>query len=437
MQANSDAAYSSLDTIHQKQQVTLLSDPLQFIQNQFTLPADIETHNYYAQKYNVAEGALNEITAATTAAGQAANVMQKSMSADMAQAELDKVAATSTSQAAALRMQAAGNTIKGLTDINNLTTQQADMVFKAHQAANSDQSLAMQAENNRLLQQQRLLMIQDRQDKMDSRDATQASIQSELDAYNIGAKRQGRATIDSIKLFQQIYAGQQKNPTFQNALAIGHEAMLQGGDTSGIPVAQDAGAAARDYATAGTNTSGNVVGTYLKSQWDKSLQDPAAAKNKDQFAEQVGTKVKTDTLAMSKSIDTTVPGNIYAAPPPAVVLTAPRLKDNSFINDVISPLVAVNPTATIPDGTILSSMLGYVKESTANYNLGVAGIVDYYKQAVLLNNKMNQYRENGVAPQTSYPARINGKNYDLTNPADVKRYTMDQYAGNPFAQSNN
>jgi hypothetical protein len=415
MQNNAHKAYAALDAINQKRQATLLDDPLGFINAQFTLPADIATHNYYAEKHNIAEQALNEITSASNAAVIASTNAAAKTSQEEAVAESDKAVQSALYDNAKIKEGMAGNRIKGIVDINALTTQQAAMALQVHQAQNSDKSLVLQEQNHKD-------MMDLRKERLDAAAEGKADQEEMRQAYNAGARRMGKPTIDDLTSFRRYFATQSKNPDFMDVLGQGQEIQMNSGTSNGVSVAGSAGRAAMIYASGPTNNLKlDPVGSFLVDRLAEIKANPAAPKDRDALAAAVTDHAKTIALAQSKQIRDDSP-NIYAAPPPTVILDAVGPKSDPFLDAAIRPLVT-DPSVKIPDGKIFGAAFDFASQGKGKGSLNVAaeGITTYYTQAVLQNVLLKQFGEKGLPTQTNYPAVIDGVTVDATNPTEVRK----------------
>lgn len=412
MQDNAHKAYAALDVIKEKQSATLLNDPLGFINAQFTLPADIATHNYYAERHNIAEQALNEITQASDAAVIATNHAKQTTSTEFAVAEGEKAAQGAAYNVAVLKEQNAGNRIKGILEINNLTSSQASLALQVHQAQNSDKSLVMQAAAHKD-------MMEQRQARLDAAAEGKADQEEMRQAYNAGARRMGKPTIDDLTSFRRYFAVNNKNPDFMDILGQGQEIQLNNGASTGVAVAGSAGKTALLYASGATNNlRTDPVGAFLADQLTIVKSGANAPKDREALAGEVTTQAVKVATAMKKQIRDDSP-NIYAAPPPAVVLDAVGTKSDPFLDSAIRPLVT-DPSVKIPDGKIFGAAFDFAAGNKGNFNMAAEGIKAYYTQAVLQNVLLKQFSEKGLPTQTNYPVVIDGKIIDATDITQVK-----------------
>jgi hypothetical protein len=424
MHENATKAYASLDVIKKKQAATLLDDPLGFIEAQFTLPADIDTHNYYAEKHNIAESSLNQLTQATNAAAIANSNMKKRTSLESAEAELTKVAENANLQLQSIRRQSAGDRISGLKELNSLTQQQSNLAYQALSADNEQKRLAIAQQSAADQHAQRMMMQADRAERMNQKEVDRNDLVALMDARNLGAKQLGKVQIDNVDLFRREYMAQQKNSTYQDMVSVGQQIQNNRGNVDGISLGQNAGSIARNYASPGTNLTGNVAGTYLAQVYDATKVSPAAASAKDPvaFNELVNTNATRTAKLQLGDIKDDLP-NIYKAPPPSILTAQVAVKSNPFIVDTVLPMVAVNPNVQIEAGAMMSKASDFSKTSS-NINVAAAGVASYYKQAVLTNNLVNRYKENGLPEQLKYMANIGGRTINLADELQVKSAIM-------------
>jgi hypothetical protein len=417
LQRMNDAAekqYQSLDVIQKKQSATLLNDPLGFIMAQFTLPADIETHNYYNQQRQTAEEQLNEINSYSDNAVIAARRAQATTS--NATAEAEATLATQKAAAAVAKLQAdnAGNKIRGIVELNNLDDKQMSFLLQIHAAQNSDKSLAMQAQNH-------ADMMKLRQDALDLKSEGKANMSATMEEYNAGARRMNKPVFQDITAFTRYFSANNKNPDFQNIWGQGQDILINGGNTDGIPVAMDAGHAALTYASGSTSgLKGDPAASFLVQNLDAVKSMPNAPKDREALAAAVKDRAVNGATASLREIRSGM-DNIYAAPAPSVVLGAVKATSGPFIDSEIRPLVK-GPETKLPDDVIFTKAVQFAASNgRGGINTAADDLVKYYNTAVAQNNALNQYREKSLPPQTSYNANINGAILNLNDPIAVRR----------------
>lgn len=419
MNEAAEKQYQSLDVIQEKQSKTLLNDPLGFIAAQFTLPADIATHNYYNQQRATAEEQLNEITSASDANVIAVQRAKQHTSTEYAIAESEKAKQGAEFDNARLIADNAGKQITGLNDLNSLTQQQLNVAFQKHAAANSDAALEMQRQNHADMMELRQARLEAQKDKEES-DAL------DMQAYNAGQKKLGKPTIDDPRMFRSVYKnGFNRDPNFMNTLGLGQSLLANGGVTNGVAVAGSAGEAATLYATGATNNLNTLpVGKFLATQFNTVKAMPNAPKDHVALVGLTTERAVNEANNQLRDIQT---GSIYAAPPPSVILAARGLDNDPFLDGVVRPLVDKDPNVKIDDATLVGKAMDFAKTNQGGINSAAVGVAQYFKMAVLKNNLLNQYTENGLPAQAKqYNARINGAIVNLADPIEVKKAIIQQ-----------
>lgn len=421
---NTDKAYAALDVVHEQQSKTLFNDPIGHIMSQFTLPADVATYNYYAQKAQVAEGALNEVISSSNSAAVAANNMKQLTSTELAIANSKAAAAASNLQVNKLVLESAGARIAGIEKLQQLSQQQLATVFQVHSAQNDDRRLAMAQEQQAFMREARAQAATEKSQKDDD-------VRLMMESYNLGAKRTGAAQIGDVSIFRRMLGAINSNPDMAATLVAGQMIQSKGGNTAGVPVAQTSGEAALLYSGGQSNLKGNVAGTFLRDRLQEVRSSPGAPNNKAELAAAVTAKANARAAADVGLIKDDVP-NIYDAPPlPALVQAAAGVyAKDLFFSQQLAPMLAADKNVTLNNTQILTKAAEMAKGGTGDFNAAIAGVVNYYKAAVVVNAATKQYSENGLPEQKNgFRASIWGKTLDLTNPADVKRAIMLQNLG--------
>lgn len=417
MRINADKAYAAMDSVNALKGKDFLSDPLGFISAQFSLPGAAAEYNNYVDKHEAAKANLTSITQASDSAVIAAARAAKTTSTELAIARGEEALALNEAGVQDLIAKNAGTRIQGIRILNEMSAQQLSQAFQFHSAQNSDKSLAMQAESNRMQREARALAIAESKDRLEAKEAQLEAIKYEMDSYNAGARRTGKMTFDSLERFRTAYKSSQNLPEFINTMSSGKLIMLNKGITDGVMVADNAGEAALIYSTGQATTP---VARFLKKQVYDVKQNVAAPKDRVGFVGSVNGVAIERATKMSKQIDQESPEeNIYSAPPASIILSA-KSTDSPFINSVVRPMLEANPNAKIPDAVMLSKAI----DPSVNINDAASSLANYYKVAVTYNNTANQYVENGLPKQTNYKANIDGAVIDLTDEVAIKRYIL-------------
>ena len=418
-QDNAHKAYAALDVINGKKQATLLSDPLGFISAQFTLPADVATYNYYAEKHNLAEGRVKDITSVSDANVIAADRAAAKTSTEEAIAEGDKAAALSVLDVAKIREAAAGTRIKGMAELNSLSRDQASLALQIHQSANSDRGLQLQEQAHKDLMEDRAQRRADAQERLNDKKSSMEDQEALRNAYNMGAKATGRVQIPDARSWRTTNGALQKDPLFWETLGYGQQLQMTDGVTNGIPVANSAGQAAMLYHS-GRPPAGDNVAKFLTDTVEAVRLEPTAPKDKEGLTAAITVEAQKRAKVMAARIDPKAP-NIYTAPPVSVVMQALGADTDPFLDTVVKPMLAIDANVKIPDDVMFGKAADFAKGSKADFNVAADGISSYYKIAALKNGILNGYADKGLPAQTSYNAVINGAVVNLVDPIAVKK----------------
>lgn len=423
-QRTARAAYAALDRVNAKKSIDFLSDPLAYIEAQFTIGADANEYNALVDKHEFAQGQVKDILSTSNSAVAGALQAKKSTSTELAIASAENARAASEVQVQEMIARNAGTRIQGIATLNEMSAKNLSLTFEVHRMQNAEKQLKMQEASFAEQARMRRLQEADSRERMAAKQQNLDDIKYEMDAYNAGARRVGKPTIDSPQLFISTYKANEKSQEFMNTLSQGKMLMLNKGVTNGVMVADNAGEAALVYAGGQANTP---VAKFLKETFFNIKDMPNAPKDRAALASAIKTTVETSAKRQLRAIDDTgTEGNIYAAPPPSVVLAGKGIS-SPFIDTKLKPILEASPDAPLKAENIVGLALEYAKANgKGGFNDAAASIALYYKKAVLENNAMHQYVENGLPAQSGYFARINGKVVDLSDEVQVKRYMLSE-----------
>ena len=413
---NYSKANIALDAIHAKEKVGLMDNPLDYIMNKFTLPADNAEYNYYVRKHNNAENTLNALMDGTEKAANIANKMQRSTSADMAAAENDRILQTAAFNKNKLTIDNAGFRINGLSTLQSLDAQELDIASKLLSATNADEHLklaqrheVMMKQDMALKQQSLALQIADRSDRMaDRRDQLNAATQT-MNEYNVGARQSGGMEFNDPKRFMQMLPTLSKDPDAVSKMVAGQKLLYNQANNidSVVPVAPSVGAAARIYAKG--NAQGNEVGTMLASVYT-SLEGRPELKNPEVLEAEVTKQAKIKATQQAQVIDVNSP-NIYDAPSTGIMLKAKiegitEILSAPVFRDTVVPMLNANPKLDLNYMQMISKANEYVLANPGELNSTADAMSKYYGAAKSVNNTIKQYQANLLDNQTSFRARV-------------------------------
>lgn len=436
MNENADKAKQVADVIHAKQQVTLFSNPLEYISNQFTLPSDVETHNYYATAHNRAEENLAGLTRASTLAAQEIEATKQTTNAAIALAETQKIAALAKDSIDKVKIDNLTTQWQGFAALNQITNAQLNQSLQVDSNRIAAAHLDVATRNAEDTHKMRELQYEMRSDDISMRDLYAKQ-------YAIGAATQGLPPLP----WQAVMAGlkDKNNPNIAAYVAIGADVQANGNSATGIPLAQNSGAAAILLAKSGVKPSGiNAPATsLLLDTYAQFKENPANVAVKDPVAIADLVKKELDKKAndMMNSVDEKDSKNIYNAPPSATIISLPMIATSSskFLGETVKSMVATAPEVNIPPSVLLGTAISTVRKNPALLEDTVKGITEYYGAAKLYNNSSKGIVERGLPPQAGFKAKVqfgimnNNVNLDLTDPLVVKRLLMVQSRGmNPM-----
>jgi hypothetical protein len=162
------------------------------------------------------------------------------------------------------------------------------------------------------------------------------------------------------------------------------------------------------------------------------------AKSPEEKAAVINKLLINDALRQQTAIRPNEP-NIYASMPPlAVAQAVPALlsKQYKFLQETVYPMGEAAPNQPINDETILAAAMNTIQKDPSRLNEIVSSVGSYYSAAVLSNNKLRGYRENGLPLQDAYKAQIQNSArlggtgvVDLTDTLALREYFMNNLGG--------
>ena len=410
--AQREAAYSKTNelakTIADKQSMTLLNDPLGFINAQFTLPADIAQHNYYAGIHNAAENEYNTIVNQADSTARMITATAATQTTAGALGAQQKITADNQQEIAKITTAGAGLAIKGAQDLNALSQQDLQNTAQTVSVADAQSRMKMQQANAAAMLTQRKVYLGILEDRLEAANTKMQGRTDATNAYNMAAQAKGFPALPAEVIIRKL---EQKDPTTQQWVGAGQDMILNGNSAEGVPLAASPAAAgsllAKTPRLIPTGTSAPVE-TWLAQTVAGFEANPEIAKEKDPEAKlaSINTKLSAELQSQATSI---VDGkfNINNAPPPAALLSAvPALANNSFIQSTIVPRVSADPNAPTRNNDLFMAGATTVANNPDQLSNVVDGIYGYYQAAINYNNKMTGRKELGIPLQVTYPAAI-------------------------------
>lgn len=441
-----DRAMAVEDVIAKKKQATLLSDPLTWINAQFTLPADEAAYTHYANRHNAAEAEFNGIVNSGTATGQAYRALEAATSSALAQAKADAIVAQGTEQRAQAMIQGAQLNSQGALQLLQLKDHDLNRAETAVRLQQSAQQFEINKENLALTRIQRQLAVDAALDKKMEREekaALEADIASKV---NFAALHLGKPEMPPALIMSKLRSEKASGipGAMYKYLRIGEDAANSGkAGIAGVSLGSASETAAL-YKAGGVTPVGPEapVIEFLVDSARAASTDLAIAGTKDKEAKEnmINSVIVKKAGENLKRIDSTDSKNIYAAPATSALLTAvPSLAAHKFITETLAPIAAANPTAPTTDAAILSAATTAIKADPKRLNEISTALEKYYNAAVDQNNTMKMYMEKGLPQQKDYSALLpvgmfgNKVVVNLADPIALKRMLLLQTGVQGFA----
>lgn len=430
-------------TIAQKKSSTLLNDPLGYILNQFTLPADIAQHNYYATLHNNSEAEYDGIVDSGTKTGIENSALKASTSAALQLGNQALIQANAEKQISDVKLESARLGIGGITALGQLQERDLTNSKMVLDAQDTQVRIQMQQAAAAASNAQRALINEERARKIAEGISTTQENQRSVDNYNLAASAYGFGTLPAFAVLAGLKRG---DPRITANVTMGEELGINGAaGKTGIPVAGSSAGAAAYYLANKVRPDGNDASTvsYLTNAYGAAASNPQLAAVKDPQARStlINAAILDDAKNKSELIDPKDTSNPYAARSIAAITTAvPYLQSNFFIRDNLMPLAASSPNTPTSPEQVLGAAVAAVQKDPTKLNEAVTGITQFYQAAVFTNNKIGGLAENSLPTQKSYTTKVNGAgivggdaNINLTDKIAVQSYIMRQaWRATPF-----
>lgn len=418
-------------TIADKQSKTLLSDPLGFIQAQFSLPADIAQHNYYATIHNNAEAEYSNVVSSVTAEAQMNKATLATVTTASADAEQAKIAAESAQAQARITQTGAQLNIAGIRELQSLTD--ADLAHSATALNFKEQQVRIDLQRSQIAaaNASRDLSNQLKIEQLNKNQLALEDQQYYANAYNKAQAKLGGAT----EPMAAVMAGlRRQDPKVLKMVRIGQDIITSGGTGEGVMIAPNPAEAGELYngqRLIPTGTTAPVM-KYLADKYGDLRADQAVNAEKDPAGKiaLINTAIKADVAKQASKIEDGT-NNIFAAPTIASLLVSvPALANNGFVANELAEKAKANPDIPTSTADILAAGIAAIKKDPSRLNEVTQGTANFFNAAIWSNNKLKGYAENGLDPQQSYPAAVptgfmgRQQTVNVNNPVDVKAVYM-------------
>lgn len=437
---NYTAAQQASDVILQKRQSSIFDNPIQAIQDKFTIGKDISIQNTLADKANTALSASQDIASAVSANAAANLASAKVVSQQSIAAQSDKISLAAKVQADQLRQQGIGYQIDTLNVLQTADDKTLSATIQAHNAANSDQSLSISQQNLQLAKDEAARHAEQFREQMDAKNASIDDLNDYVSKVNVGLKAQNLPPVNAVSL-KRIIANDPNGKAFY---AAAYQTGAVAAQTGVLQIASDPNqtaillAANRGTLPAGAARTQSFLMDNLNTAVQKLGANPAltAAQKKptyDNIKGSLGNTLTDQANAMNgnRNYVGTGKANIYQAPDiSAMTVLAPAIAKTPFYQTALLPLVGIGHTASDPE-QLVSSGIQAMKDGKLSQADLVSGLTTYFGAANVANSATQGYKLAGLPEPTGYVAQVanGGQNpfrmkdkIDFTNPVQVSRY---------------
>lgn len=445
----------ALAAIQQKDSVSFLDSPIQYILNQFTINDDIAKHNIANQQLESAHNRIMEVNAEAQQTAATQNAINEPLTAASMEAATRNAAVQATVNANNARIQGLQYGVQGIQFALGAKKEALEALFQAKQAQNSEQSLSLQQQGLELQQksfeQQQYEFNLRRQDKQE-----QDKIgQSVIDTINLGRKAllgpnaeplddiSGKLALGALKSKGEL------SDELKKYYDAGERARLTGKASYGSTPAQAADTL--KTVPAQINPTQNAVKGILE-QAARDTNDalktadvpgmnknPAFAgmdkKNKDSINAAYNARsqqILNDAAKVIKPGDNDNPYQISSIN--NLAAKSPTIQSLPVYQKVLKPLVDAGVQLTDPK-QIMSAVSDAVAKGTITHKEAL-DISTIYHVGVAANMAMRNFEGFGLKPSWSYNAKVttdpgawgSDEIIDLTKPDDISRAILKSQA---------
>ena len=430
-------ANNALDVIHSKESVGFFDNPLEYIVNQLTLGTDYEAYNYHAQKYNVAEKTMADLTALTDSTVKAQNAIAETKTAATVQATADLAAANATAASAKIRQENMLYNVQGLESVQRLNQQQLNNLHMAQTAIVQSEHLEIAKQSlveNRKMHE---LALEERAQKLEERRANKEEVDQVGATINKGRAALGLPEIPVGKAMQMMKMGGDLGEQIKRQYTTG--AMS---DALGRPmIAETPATAARTIiaSQAPLSPTMSTVKKLLTTVYSDAATGKLDKKIDPKNIEQVTTAANTKIVQMAAAMETVIKSgdenNIYKAPDLKSISGSKAIQDSVLYQKVLKPAIDAGGLLKTDPDLILALATAAHKKGDITYNDAVTGVTQLFTVATKINNEAANYIGVGLKPQVTYNAEVQLPNsmsttVDLTNSTRVGNIISKKLAGN-------
>lgn len=423
--------------VQQKQSVSFMDDPLQWLSNKLSINTDIDNYNNQEQQSNQLYDQLNKINDLNTSTARSMQAIAQTQTAATVAATTDAAAQKATIAAKNAAIQGITFNVKGIQDVTQMGQDQVDNAVKGAQTAIAAGHLAVAQQQLQIMSQEQTEKANLYAEEIKQKQAADASDQLVADTTNHGRAAMGLQPLPAAKIFTMFKLGGEAGEALKQQYTVGATS-----DAIGKPmIAPTSGTAARILAVNASPIS--VVNPAVKPVTDllqtsyNAVRNPQNAglyqvnpKDVSTIDSAVSGVVAQNIAAMGSNIKTADSSNIFQAPPLTSLASLASVKANPLYTAVLAPQVKAGMSEVDPQ-KILSLAVDAVNQGQISIKDAVNGYASLFSSAVATNNATKDFTRFGIAPQAGYQTEINnlglfGGNVkvDLTNRAQVTTLFM-------------
>ena len=390
---------SAAQKIEEKDSVSFLSDPLQYVINQFTVNDDIKEHNAALNVKNIAKTHIDEINAMSSATAKNQENFNQSITQASIEAEAANTARVAQVAAEKAKIQALGYNIEGLKDAVNASKEKLGVLFNVQSAQNAQAQLQISMDNYAMHKKE----FQWKEQAVADQEAA--------DEFTIGRMQEG---------FRVLYGDKAPDLSMNPKLAKNYLSLLKSNTPAGKEAmeAYMAGqtgvlggnpAQVIDLLKNGVNVQFTPAQNPIKQVFDTTVSEVTAniaagkvAKpgNAAEASALINTSVKAKVDTMLKNIEPGSSSNLFNIGSVPVLITLPGVADTAFTQKVLAPAVTAGAKLDDPK-QVFSTAIAAIGKKEITVEQAVEGITALYQKGVETNLAQRNLPKFGIVPNES------------------------------------
>jgi len=441
----------ALAAIQEKDSVSFIDNPLQYIINQFTVNQDIAKHNIANQQLESAHNRILEVNAESQTTIATQNAISEPLTAASMEASARLAAAQATIQARDAQIQGLNYGTKGIEFALNAKKDVIALGFQANNALNAERSYKLSLENLELSKKEFAFRQQEWAERQADKALQLQYGQSVIDKINLGRKLLSNGTLAPIddltgKMVLSALKGKGTLSTeLQTYLDAGERATITGKASIGATPAAAATAMQtvpvqitpvqqpiKNILTqAASDTSNALKSVEVPGQNQNPVFSGLDKKDKNSINAAYNGRAQQILDSYSKEIKPGDSENPYQiASINQLAAKSPTIQSLPLYKKVLKPLVDTGVQLSDPK-QIMSIVGNAVAQGTISHKEAL-DLTTIYHVGVTANIAMRNFGGFGLVPKNSYNAKVEtdptawrtNEVIDLTKPDDVSMALM-------------